>query len=49
LSWEIPWLWQNNGDNCGPGPHTIPGIGGFCDNNTIVTGTVPDLLAGWAA
>jgi GH25 family lysozyme M1 (1,4-beta-N-acetylmuramidase) len=48
LSWSIPWLWQNNGDEYGPGPHQIPGIAGNCDNNTIVTGTVDDLIAEWA-
>lgn len=49
-SWETPWLWQNNGDNYGPGPHTIPGIEGLCDNNTILDPmTVDDLLRDWAA
>jgi GH25 family lysozyme M1 (1,4-beta-N-acetylmuramidase) len=48
-SWSAPWLWQNNGDGFGPGPHTIPGIAGRCDNNTIAAGTVADLLASWAA
>lgn len=47
-SWSSPWLWQNNGDNTGPGPHHIPGISGLCDNETIVEGTVEDLIAGWA-
>jgi GH25 family lysozyme M1 (1,4-beta-N-acetylmuramidase) len=49
-SWTAPWLWQNNGDNYGPGPHTIPGLKGLCDNNTIVDPmTVEQLLAEWAA
>jgi lysozyme len=49
-SWQRPWLWQNNGDNDGPGPHEIPGLKGLCDNNTIVDPmTVADLLAQWAA
>ncbi|MGP0093065.1 MAG: glycoside hydrolase family 25 protein [Xanthobacteraceae bacterium] len=49
-SWERPWLWQNNGDNSGPGPHRIPGVEGLCDNNTIVDGAAPDdLVALWAA
>jgi GH25 family lysozyme M1 (1,4-beta-N-acetylmuramidase) len=49
LSWSVPWLWQNNGDNTGPGPHRIPGIGSLCDNNTIVEGTADDLLRTWAS
>jgi GH25 family lysozyme M1 (1,4-beta-N-acetylmuramidase) len=49
-SWEYPWLWQNNGDNFGPGPHRIPGISSLCDNNTIVDPmTVDRLLAEWAS
>lgn len=36
-SWNKPWGWQNNGDTYGPGPHSIPGIRGLCDNNTLVT------------
>jgi GH25 family lysozyme M1 (1,4-beta-N-acetylmuramidase) len=49
-SWQQPWLWQNNGDNYGPGPHTIPGIKGLCDNNTIVAPmTLDRLTAEWAA
>jgi GH25 family lysozyme M1 (1,4-beta-N-acetylmuramidase) len=48
-SWERPWLWQNNGDNFGPGPHRIPGIAGHVDNSTIVDPmTVDQLLAEWA-
>jgi GH25 family lysozyme M1 (1,4-beta-N-acetylmuramidase) len=47
-SWSLPWLWQNNGDTSGPGPHSIPGLHGLCDNNTIVNGTAHDLIAGWA-
>ena len=49
-SWQRPWLWQNNGDNAGPGPHSIPGLQGLCDNNTIVDPmTQDDLLAQWAS
>lgn len=49
-SWERPWLWQQNGDTFGPGPHSIPGIRGNCDNNTIIDPmTVDDLLTGWAS
>ena len=49
-SWSVPWLWQNNGDAYGPGPHQIPGIAGNCDNNTIVAPmTVDQLITGWAA
>lgn len=49
-SWSRPWLWQNNGDNYGPGPHRIPGISGLCDNNCLVDPmTVDELLQGWAA
>jgi GH25 family lysozyme M1 (1,4-beta-N-acetylmuramidase) len=49
-SWAAPWLWQNNGDNYGPGPHSIPGIGGLCDNNTVVPPmTVERLIAEWAS
>jgi lysozyme len=49
-SWQRPWLWQNNGDSYGPGPHQIPGIRGNCDNNCIIAPmTVDDLLRDWAA
>lgn len=49
-SWTAPWLWQNNGDSYGPGPHTIPGISGLCDNNTIVAPMTVDLLTSqWAS
>lgn len=30
------WLWQDDGDKFGPGPHTIPGMRGYCDNSTVV-------------
>lgn len=43
-SWPYPWLWQNNGDASGPGPHTISGINGYCDNNTIVDPMTEDRL-----
>ena len=49
-SWSRPWLWQNNGDSYGPGPHRIPGISGLCDNNCLVDPmTADDLVHGWAA
>jgi lysozyme len=49
-SWQRPWLWQNNGDNYGPGPHNIPGLKGLCDNNCLVDPmTEADLLAQWAS
>jgi lysozyme len=49
-SWTRPWLWQNNGDSYGPGPHQIPGIQGNCDNNTIIDPmTVDQLMAEWAS
>ena len=49
-SWQRPWLWQNNGDSYGPGPHTIPGLKGLVDNNTIIDPmTVDQLLAEWAS
>jgi len=49
-SWKnAPWLWQNNGDNLGPGPHHIPGIGGLCDNNCLVGDMTPErLVKEWA-
>jgi len=49
-SWTAPWLWQNNGDSYGPGPHNIPGIKGLCDNNTVVPPMTADqLIAEWAS
>jgi hypothetical protein len=30
------WLWQDDGDQYGPGPHTMPGISNYCDNSTVV-------------
>lgn len=30
------WLWQDDGDRYGPGPHSIPGVSGYCDNSTVV-------------
>lgn len=47
-TWDNPWLWQNNGDNQGSGPHSIPGIDGNCDNSTVVVPmTVKQLAADW--
>jgi lysozyme len=49
-SWKTPWLWQNNGDAYGPGPHTLPGIKGLVDNNTVVPPmTAERLIAEWAS
>lgn len=48
-SWEKPWLWQNNGDDLGPGPHRIPGLAGLVDNSCIIEPmTRDDLIAQWA-
>ena len=48
-SWTTPFLWQYNGDSYGPGPHTIPGMSGLVDNNTIVDPmTIAELTAQWA-
>lgn len=42
------FLWQDDGDHYGPGPHTIPGISGYCDNSTVVGSmTVRKLYEGW--
>jgi C1A family cysteine protease/GH25 family lysozyme M1 (1,4-beta-N-acetylmuramidase) len=47
-SWPYPWLWQDNGDNMGPGPNSIPGIDGNCDNSTIASPmTVKRLYDEW--
>jgi hypothetical protein len=50
----LPWAesgpeyWQDDGDNSGPGPHTIPGISGYCDNSTVVGAmTVAKLAEKW--
>ena len=50
-----PWrevgafLWQDDGDRYGPGPHTIPGITTLCDNSTVVASmTVAKLAANWS-
>jgi lysozyme len=49
-SWKRPWLWQNNGDAFGPGPHRIAGISGLCDNNCVIApDTAESMLARWAA
>lgn len=49
-TWQEPWLWQNNGDNYGPGPHTIPGIAGLCDNNCLTGSMTPArLIAEWSS
>ena len=50
LPWQAAGLFQfqDDGDQYGPGPHTIPGITGYCDNSTVVGAmTVAKLLAGW--
>ena len=47
-SWELPWLWQDDGDQFGPGPNSMPGIDGYCDNSTIVAPmTIKRLYAEW--
>jgi hypothetical protein len=52
----VPWKgnplgvlqWQDDGDQYGPGPHTISGVEGYCDNSTVVGGmTVARLSAQW--
>ncbi len=49
-SWRYPWLWQNNGDAYGPGPHFIPGMVGLCDNDTVTLPMTADRLkAEWAS
>jgi hypothetical protein len=50
LPWKDigPYMWQDDGDQFGPGPHSIPGIERFCDNSTVVGDmTVSKVLAGW--
>lgn len=50
-SWhDQPWLWQDNGDSYGPGPHYLPGYPGQCDNSCIVGNmTVERLRSEWAS
>jgi hypothetical protein len=52
----LPWKgkpagvfqWQDNGDQYGPGPHTIPGVERYCDNSTVVGAmTVAKMYALW--
>lgn len=44
-----PNYWQDDGDQWGPGPHKIPGLGGYCDNSTVVGSmTVAKVYDGWA-
>lgn len=44
----FPWMWQDDGDRYGPGPHVIPGMAGYCDNSTIVAPmTVKRVYAEW--
>ena len=50
LPWQKngPFQWQDDGDQWGPGPHTIPGISNYCDNSTVVgTMTVAKLNQMW--
>jgi hypothetical protein len=43
-----PFMWQDDGDDSGPGPHTIPGIERYCDNSTVAGKmTVANVQAGW--
>jgi lysozyme len=45
----FPWMWQDDGNRYGPGPHIVPGIKGLCDNSTVVAPmTVKCLNAEWA-
>ena len=40
---------QDDGDQYGPGPHTIPGIERYCDNSTVIGSmTVAKMNAQWA-
>ena len=45
--WTSVFLWQDDGDQYGPGPHVMPGISGYCDNSTIVNGTFLSLNGDW--
>jgi len=38
VAWQDTGIyqWQDDGDQFGPGPHTIPGMRGYCDNSTVV-------------
>lgn len=50
LPWKAsgPFQWQDDGDQYGPGPHTIAGITGYCDNSTVVGAmTAAKLAASW--
>lgn len=51
LPWKQtgPFLWQDDGDQYGPGPHKIDGISpGYCDNSTVVSPmTFAKLHAQW--
>ena len=50
VAWKSsgPFQWQDDGDQWGPGPHTIAGLKGYCDNSTVVgVMTVAKLYAGW--
>jgi hypothetical protein len=50
--WEAsgPLQWQDDGDQWGPGPHTLPGIERYCDNSTLVgTMTVAKLVNNWGS
>jgi hypothetical protein len=48
IAWKTPFMWQNDGDQFGPGPHSIPGIERYCDNSTVVDGMrVHDVWAAW--
>ncbi len=50
LPWKQvgPFQHQDDGDQHGPGPHTIKGLTGYCDNSTVVGQmTVAQLVSGW--
>ena len=48
LKTKSVWLWQDDGDRYGPGPHTMPGIANYCDNSTVLGSmTFAKLHAQW--
>lgn len=52
LPWQHsgPYQWQDDGDNAGPGPHTIAGISGYIDNSTVVGAmTVAQMATQWGS
>jgi lysozyme len=52
LPWKDvgPYMWQDDGDQSGPGPNRIPGIERYCDNSTVFGDmTVARVSAGWGS